>query len=196
MIVNPKEAFESYREPVFTGIPDELKGYRQWVVWKLETTQDNQEKGKKPTKIPYSPLTHRKSGVNDSYQATWGTFEEACIAFSTGKYSGIMLNITDSDPFVVIDFDHCVAGGEINEEIKMKFGPLGANLDMPSMKKNSQLTPQYKAGGGYSNEDIRKMDDYLPDSEWEKIKKSQGLDSSDNKYTYLSEHRGWDYGYD
>ncbi len=118
MIVNPKEAFESYREPVFTGIPDELKGYRQWVVWKLETTQDNQEKGKKPTKIPYSPLTHRKSGVNDSYQATWGTFEEACIAFSTGKYSGIMLNITDSDPFVVIDFDHCVAGGEINEEVE------------------------------------------------------------------------------
>lgn len=87
-------------------------------------------------------------------------------------------------------------GGDIAEEVKMKFGPLGANLDMPSMKKNSQLTPQYKAGGGYSDEDIKKMDDYLPDSEWEKIKKSQGLDSSDNKYTYLSEYRGWDYGYD
>lgn len=31
-------------------------------------------------------------------------------------------------------------GGEINEEIKMKFGPLGANLDMPVMKKDEQLT--------------------------------------------------------
>ena len=118
MILNPREAFESYREPVFTGIPDELKGYRQWVVWKLEITKENQEKGKKPTKVPYSPLTHKKSGNNEKYRATWGTFDEACTAFTTGKFSGIMLNITDSDPFVVIDFDHCVHDGEINEEVE------------------------------------------------------------------------------
>ena len=118
MILNPREEFESYKEPVFTGVPDELKGYKQWVVWKLEITPENQEKGKKPTKVPYSPLTHKKSGVNEKFRATWGTFEEACNAFGTGKFSGLMLNITDSDPFVVIDFDHCVADGEINDEVE------------------------------------------------------------------------------
>ena len=118
MIVNPKEVFKSYKEPIFAGVPDELKGYRQWVVWNLETTKENQEKGKKPTKVPYSPLTYRKTGNNDKYQETWGTFEEACTAFATGKFSGIMLNITAADPFVVIDFDHCIIDGEINDEIE------------------------------------------------------------------------------
>ena len=31
-------------------------------------------------------------------------------------------------------------GGQIDEEIKMKFGPLGANLSMPSEKKDKDLT--------------------------------------------------------
>ena len=58
------------------------------------------------------------------------------------------------------------------------------------------LNPQYKAGGGYTSKDIQRMDEHMPDAEWEKVKQELGLDSSDNKYTWLSEYRGWDAEYD
>ena len=118
MILNPREEFESYKEPVVTGIPDELKGYRHWVVWKLEITKDNREKGKKPTKVAYSPFNHKKCGNSERWRDTWGSFEDACAAFDMGNYCGVQFNITSSDPFVVIDFDHCVVDGEINDEVE------------------------------------------------------------------------------
>ena len=58
------------------------------------------------------------------------------------------------------------------------------------------LNPQYKAGGGYTSKDIQRMDEYMPDASWEQVKQDLGLDSSDNKYTWLSEYRGWDAEYD
>lgn len=118
MILNPREEFESYKEPIFKGVPDELKGYTQWVVWKLEITEEKRKEGKKPTKVAYSPFNHKKCGNSERWRGLWGSFEDACAAFNTGKYSGIQFNITASDPFVVIDFDHCVTGGEINDEVE------------------------------------------------------------------------------
>ena len=113
-IIKPEEAFPEYKAPELKGVPEELRGYRQWIVWKLEKLPSD----KKPRKVPYSPLSHRKSGSNEKYRATWGSFDEACQAWQTGRYSGISFAITESDPFVVIDFDHCVQGGQIDDWVE------------------------------------------------------------------------------
>ncbi len=118
-ILNPAKTFADYKTPFLTGVPDELKGYRQWIVWKLEQKPAVEgKKQPKPTKVPYSPITHRRSGSNETYRETWGSFEDACQAYATGKFSGISLAITESDPFVVIDFDHCINEGQIEDWVE------------------------------------------------------------------------------
>ncbi|MGI9278714.1 MAG: hypothetical protein ACR2PX_03680, partial [Endozoicomonas sp.] len=113
-ILNPKEAYPGYKAPIPTGVPEELRGYPQWIVWKLEKAPSD----KKPRKVPYSPVNHKRSGSNEKYRSTWGTFDQACQAYLAGGYGGISLAITEADPFVVIDFDHCVHDGQIEEWVE------------------------------------------------------------------------------
>jgi len=81
---------------MFSQIPEEMKAYRQFVVWKLEDTEAT-----KPTKVPYSARTGRLASVTDS--TTWATFEE-CVR-AAPNYTGIGFVLTDSDPFAFIDLD-------------------------------------------------------------------------------------------
>jgi putative DNA primase/helicase len=91
------------------GIPRRLKEYDQWVTWRLESRQGDP----KPTKIPYNPHepTMKASSTNS---ATWGTFSEAVQVYSTGRFSGIGLVLSKDDPFIFIDFDHCLEDGKLN----------------------------------------------------------------------------------
>ena len=96
-----------------SGIPDELKGYPQWVVWRFE-----QHKGdKKPRKVPYSPLTGCKTGTRQQDSHKWGTIEQAIQAAKTyqGRFNGIGFVFSQEDPFVGVDLDHCVTDGEPSE---------------------------------------------------------------------------------
>lgn len=115
IIWNPQEFYPGYKAPLPESVPDELKGYTQWIVWRLEKLPSD----KKPKKVPYSPLRHQRSGSNEKYRATWGTFDQACQTYSAGIYAGISLAITENDPFVVIDFDHCVSSdGQIDDWVR------------------------------------------------------------------------------
>lgn len=97
---------------MFDRIPDEMKGYRQWVVWRLE-----KRPGTKPTKVPYCPRPGGQKAAVDR-AATWGSFEEACAAPLTchapvdpetpvGQtgFSGIGFVLTLNDPYGFIDLD-------------------------------------------------------------------------------------------
>lgn len=82
------------------NLPQELRDYDQWVVWKLEDRE-----GTKPTKVPYSASTGRMASVTDP--STWATFEQA-VAFATAQsmvYSGIGFVFTENDPFAGVDLD-------------------------------------------------------------------------------------------
>ena len=84
---------------MFNNIPQEMRSFPQWVVWRYEDTDS-----KKPTKVPYSPRTGTLASVTDS--ATWATFDEASnAATQTNWYSGIGFVLTDNDPFAFIDLD-------------------------------------------------------------------------------------------
>ena len=78
-----------------TQIPEELKSYAQWVVWKAV------ERDGKTTKVPYSPKTGRPASVTNP--ADWTDFDSAMAV--QGYYSGIGFVLTKDDPYVCIDLD-------------------------------------------------------------------------------------------
>ncbi|WLJ71065.1 DNA primase/helicase [Sphingomonas phage Kimi] len=83
---------------MFENIPDEMKPYRQWVVWRLEETD-----GDKPTKVPYCPTTGTHASVTKP--ETWVDFATALAAMETGYWNGIGFVLTEADPFCFIDLD-------------------------------------------------------------------------------------------
>lgn len=85
---------------MFSNIPIEMHQYRQWIVWRFEDLE-----AKKPTKVPYSPKTHKRVSVQDSNN--WGTFDE-CVAIlnePNNQYSGLGFVLTKNDPYTFIDLD-------------------------------------------------------------------------------------------
>lgn len=83
---------------MFDNIPDEIKAYPQWCIWRYEERQSE-----KPTKVPYSARTGRIASVTDSN--TWATFDEAKNAHRLSGYDGIGFILTENDPFTFIDLD-------------------------------------------------------------------------------------------
>jgi hypothetical protein len=82
----------------FDNIPDELKSYRQWIVWRYED-----HGGPKPTKVPYSPLFPGHAAVDKP--GTWASFEEAVVRYGVGGVDGIGFVLTEADPFLFVDLD-------------------------------------------------------------------------------------------
>jgi primase-polymerase (primpol)-like protein len=74
----------------------QLKAYDQWVCW-----QGVPDKNKKIRKIPFGILSGTYASVTDPQ--TWGKYEDFS---SKTKNKGFVL--TSSDPFMVIDLDHCL----------------------------------------------------------------------------------------
>ncbi len=82
------------------GIPDDLKTYRAWVLWKLALVGDRW------TKHPYCVHTGRKASSTDS--RTWGSFEEVLKVYETGGYGGIGFVFSSGDPYCGVDLDAAV----------------------------------------------------------------------------------------
>lgn len=118
--------FKSFREG---GVPDELKGYAQWVCWRLE--QKSEDLSKKPSKIPYSPLSGKRSGSTEKFRnSSWSDFDLACKAYQSGFYGGVGFVVSEQDPFVVIDFDHCVNNGVIHSDALYWIRKLGGYAEL------------------------------------------------------------------
>jgi hypothetical protein len=95
-------------------IPQEMRGYHQWIVWRYEDRN-----AKKPTKVPYDPRTGLMASVIDP--VTWCDFDTALAILSAGTaYNGLGFVLTGSDPYTFIDLDDC--GGkqvDIDRQIKI-----------------------------------------------------------------------------
>lgn len=75
----------------------------QWVNWQVETRDG------KPTKVPYIPGSLRRASVTDP--STWRSLE---AADEDGRDIGFVF--TASDPYLVIDLDHCITHGELDPD--------------------------------------------------------------------------------
>jgi len=86
------------------NIPEAMKAYHQWIIWKYA------ERNGKETKIPLSPKTGRAVDIND--REHHGTIHEALEAMENYGASGIGFVFTEDDPFIGIDCDDCLENGK------------------------------------------------------------------------------------
>ena len=85
----------------YHNIPDEMKSYVQWVVWRYEWPAGPNDK---PTKVPYNPRNGQHASVKNP--ATWVTFDEAVSADNSNiGYDGIGFVFTPNDPYCGFDLD-------------------------------------------------------------------------------------------
>ncbi len=92
----------------FDAIPDRLREYNQWVVWRYAIVD---EEIKKP---PFDPTSGKRASV--TRPETWGSFDEAQAAYQTGQFAGVGIVLTSAMGIVGIDIDHCIEGGEPTQE--------------------------------------------------------------------------------
>ncbi len=78
-----------------------MRDLRQWLCWRLE------ERGGKPTKVPYSPLTGAKASSTDP--STWADYSEAVAAREEHNYDGIGFVFTLEDDLCGVDLDGCLS---------------------------------------------------------------------------------------
>lgn len=111
--------------PQFDFIPEELRNYSRWLVWRAEANDHNE----KPRKIPYDAKlsNNRASSTNPE---NWASFKEAKAAYSkrVGKldaFTGIGLVLT-GDGLVGIDLDNCVTDEKPAPEALALLDSLGA----------------------------------------------------------------------
>lgn len=93
---------------VAPNVPDALKAFPQFVVWKLIQKSDKP----KPDKIPFDPKTGQLANPTDL--TTWADFDTASRAYAAGNYDGIGFVFTAIDPFAFVDLDDCrdpITGG-------------------------------------------------------------------------------------
>lgn len=83
----------------YARIPEEMRSYRQWIVWRYEERQ-----GDKPTKVPYDAKSGFLASVDDA--TTWADFDTAVqVATTNPNFSGVGFVLTERDPYCFIDLD-------------------------------------------------------------------------------------------
>ncbi len=89
----------------FEAIPNELVMLHQWLVWRYE--ENDRGELKKP---PFTPRSGKRADVTNP--ETWGSFEEAYEAYTSGRWAGIGLALVSG--IVAIDIDHCYKENQLH----------------------------------------------------------------------------------
>lgn len=139
-------------------IPDELKDYDQWVLWKYE------HRGSKLTKVPYTIYNRRASTTFPPDWNSYTTVSNFLTNSEKGLFSGVGFVFTEDDPFVGIDWDNCLdyntgvfISKEVEEEIMAlntyaEVSPSGTGIHaicrgkMPAGKCRGNNREMYKSG--------------------------------------------------
>ena len=96
--------------PNLDNIPDELRAWDQWILWRWVTKEGRP----KPTKVPFNARNFRDARVNDP--STFASFERTVEIYHLsqswkkrgGKFDGIAFVFTANDPFAGLDIDGCI----------------------------------------------------------------------------------------
>ena len=92
---------QNYFNDHWGNIPDEIKAWPQFVLWR----EDQKPMKAKPDKVPLEPRTGQFGTAHSP--ANWLSFDRACsTALQWGVGIGFVL--TPHDPFACIDLDGCI----------------------------------------------------------------------------------------
>ena len=92
---------ETVSDP-FSRVPQELKTFPQWVLWKHE------KRDGKPTKIPKQLNGHNAQSNNPN---TWAVYDN--VIKDKDRFDGIGFVFTENDAYTGIDLDNCLSDGKV-----------------------------------------------------------------------------------
>ena len=143
----------------YENIPAELRALPQWVCFR-DVSPDSPEYAR--SKGPIDPhVTDRAKNASVSDPATWTTFEEAVSACETGGFGGVGFVLTEDDPYLCIDLDHVIDGGEVDPEALgiveavgsyTELSPSGTGLHVwcratkPGQRSRAGIVEMYESG--------------------------------------------------
>lgn len=143
----------------YENIPAELRALPQWVCFR-DVSPDSPEYAR--SKGPIDPhVTDRAKNASVSDPATWATFEEAVSACETGGFGGVGFVLTEDDPYLCIDLDHVIDGGEVDPEALgiveavgsyTELSPSGTGLHVwcqatkPGQRSRAGIVEMYESG--------------------------------------------------
>ncbi len=130
--------------------PAEIRDLQGWLIWRIEVDPVTGQR----RKMPYYANREKRAGRNGA-PADRGklvTFAAAVNAASRHGFDGVGLALMPEFNLTVLDFDHCVTGGELNADVAAlvadtyaEFSPSGTGVHaiyrggMPN--KKSHATP-------------------------------------------------------
>lgn len=112
------------------NFPADLLIFKNWCVWDLRDVNG------RITKLPYNPRTLRLAKSNDS--STWCSFEEAARAVEGGAYKGVGFMLSSS-PYVCVDLDDCLDGGERESWARGIVAALGSYTEVSQSGKGLHI---------------------------------------------------------
>ena len=87
----------------FGSIPEDLKEFKHFTNWKSSS------------KVPLNPNNPKNESklknAKPNDPSTWGDFDTACRNVNEDLASGIGFCLSEEDPFVFVDLDHCLRDG-------------------------------------------------------------------------------------
>ncbi len=93
----------------FENIPDQIKEFPHWVLWKYEFVNGRW------TKVPYQINGRKASCSNNS---TWSDYQSIYKTFDPIKYSGVGFVLSEQSPITGIDFDGCPENYQENQQLE------------------------------------------------------------------------------
>jgi len=183
---------------MFSNIPEELRQFNSWIVWRYEAGDP------KPRKVPYNPKNGYNASVTDP--SHWTDFDTAVSAFKSGMYSGIGFVLSENDPFTFIDLDTPSDQETLEKQLRIaecfesyaEVSPSGSGLhivcngEVPTGRRKDSIEIYSKdrymtvTGNVYKAQPVKECQS-LVDMLWAELETSQpifvsGIDE-DQKYT-------------
>lgn len=90
-----------FKKVLKDNIPEELKRFNQWVLWKYKKRPDST----RPAKPPVNVKTGSFADPTDP--DTWSSFSKTLSRYKKGDYVGIGFVFSEDDPYTGIDLDNC-----------------------------------------------------------------------------------------
>lgn len=120
---------------MYEAIPKELKGLKQWVLWR-EVERDG-----RPTKEPFQVTGAHASTTRPE---TWKSFDDLMLYFEvydqepTDK-AGIGFVFTEHDPYCGIDLDGCIVADKLNADAAAIVGAFSTYAEFSPSKTGLHL---------------------------------------------------------